>query len=89
MTLTILLLICIIFIKRIYSNKVNDEIEEDMYERYQLALSKLAENPKDAQLRQQALSSGRFYYSSSRPDHKPTTYDEVAIANDINAACGE
>ncbi|NRF93205.1 polysaccharide deacetylase family protein [Paenibacillus frigoriresistens] len=42
-----------------------------------------------SQLRQQALSSGRFYYSSSRPDHKPTTYDEVAIANDINAACGE
>ncbi|GGA14907.1 hypothetical protein GCM10008018_69730 [Paenibacillus marchantiophytorum] len=85
----IFLLICFIALRRIYLKNVNDEVAVDMYERYQIALRKLSQNPKYVQLRQQALSLGRFYYSSSRPDHKPTVYDETAIANDINAACGE
>ncbi|WP_307604346.1 hypothetical protein [Paenibacillus sp. V4I9] len=75
--------------KNIYFKNLNEEVEADMYEKYQQALLKLSQNPKDTLLRQQALAIGRMYNSSSRPNHMPTVYDETAIANDIHAACSQ
>ncbi|NRF89860.1 hypothetical protein HQN89_02245 [Paenibacillus frigoriresistens] len=85
----IFLLVGIFVFRNIYFKRLNEEIGADMYEKYQQALFKLSQNPKDTLLRQQALAIGRMYYSSSRPNHLLTVYDETAIANDIHAASGE
>lgn len=85
----IFLLVGILVFRNIYFKRLNEEVGADMYEKYQQALLKLSQSPKDTLLRQQALAIGRMYYSSSRPNHVPTVYDETAIANDIRASCGE
>lgn len=52
-------------------------------ELYRVALEILEENPEMSELKVYALEVGRWYYSSQRPDRKPTIYDEQAIQNDI------
>lgn len=56
---------------------------------YRRLLEILRENPHDPQLREQALGWGRRYASLTRQavGSGVTIYDEVALANDINAAC--
>jgi hypothetical protein len=55
---------------------------------YQEALQRLRSNPGSAELRVQALAWGRSYYSLARNDGAPTIYDEMALANDLNASAG-
>lgn len=50
---------------------------------YQNALTLLRDNPD---LKTFALEMGRKKYGHFRKDGLPTTYDESAILNDINAA---
>ena len=50
---------------------------------YEQSLSLLKKNPD---LKPFALEMGRKKYSHFRPNGSPTTYDESAIMNDINAA---
>jgi hypothetical protein len=52
-------------------------------EYYDLALEAVVANPGDANAKAFALELGRWHYSRTRKDKKPTIYDEQAIQNDI------
>jgi hypothetical protein len=54
---------------------------------YERSLSRLKVAPADPQLREQTLAKGRVYSKLTREDRSVTVYDEVAILNDISAAC--
>lgn len=54
---------------------------------YRESLERLKERPSDPDLRQVALNRGRYYSNLTRKRRGVTVYDEVAISNDIGAAC--
>jgi hypothetical protein len=56
-------------------------------ESYQSSLIKLKANPTSADLRQMTLERGRAYSNLTRDKKGVTIFDEVALMNDINAAC--
>ncbi|KQX69251.1 hypothetical protein [Paenibacillus sp. Root444D2] len=64
----------------------NEEEKETAQKNYRNALDILSRDPKNPQLRQNALDCGRRYYSSLRDNGRLTIYDEQAITNDILAA---
>jgi hypothetical protein len=51
------------------------------------SLRRLKANPTTADLRQGTLQLGRTYSNLTRNKRGVTVYDEVALSNDINAAC--
>ena len=54
---------------------------------YQVALAKLKSNPNKPDLKQNTLKTGRVYANLCRDEKGNTIFDEVALMNDINAAC--
>jgi hypothetical protein len=50
---------------------------------YQRSLESVQASNGDPAIKALALHIGRISYASSRPDRRPTIYDEQAIANDI------
>lgn len=54
---------------------------------YDAALTELRKNPIDADVRQKCLNAGRFYANLTRNQKGVTVFDEIALMNDINAAC--
>ncbi|MEG9490782.1 hypothetical protein [Mannheimia indoligenes] len=56
-------------------------------ENYERSLEKLKNDPSNANLKQQTLELGRVYANLTRDSKGTTTVDEVALMNDINAAC--
>jgi hypothetical protein len=50
---------------------------------YHRSLESVRASKGDPTLKALALQIGRISYASSRPDRRPTIYDEQAIANDI------
>ena|SRR5437868_5709572 len=54
---------------------------------YQDSLSRLKSDPANADLRQKTLQLGRIYSNLTRDKKGVTLFDEVALMNDINAAC--
>lgn len=54
---------------------------------YQASLAQLKSEPNNAELRQQALQLGRAYSNLTRNKEGVTLFDEVALKNDIDAAC--
>jgi hypothetical protein len=54
---------------------------------YNASLARLAKDPSNAELRRQTLNLGRVYSNLTRNNKGVTVYDEVALMNDINAAC--
>lgn len=65
----------------------NEKAKEAARLAYLEALEKLKKNPSSSDLRQQALATGRSYANLVRDNKGNTTFDEVALMNDINAAC--
>jgi hypothetical protein len=59
---------------------------EKAYASYQQALAALRANPANPEARASALAWGRQYSSLARDSKGVTTYDEVALSNDIGAA---
>jgi hypothetical protein len=57
------------------------------YKLYLDSLNRLKRDPHNPHLRETTLALGRHYVLLLRSSHGPTTFDEVAILNDINAAC--
>jgi hypothetical protein len=47
----------------------------------------LKERPTDRDLRQRTLEWGRHYSNLTRQNQGVTVFDELALSNDINAAC--
>lgn len=54
---------------------------------YQACLARLKAEPNNPELRQQTLQLGRVYSNLTRDKKGVTVYDEVALKNDIDAAC--
>ena len=54
---------------------------------YDESLLRLKKNPTSPDLKQQTLALGRAYSNLTRDQKGVTVYDEVALANDISAAC--
>lgn len=61
--------------------------KEEARTHYQGSLEKLKMNPANADLRQKTLELGRVYSNLLRDKKGNTIFDEVALMNDINAAC--
>jgi type II secretory pathway pseudopilin PulG len=61
---------------------------ENARKAYQASLATLTKQPGSAQLRQNTLALGRAYSNLTRDKKGVTLFDEVALMNDINAACG-
>lgn len=54
---------------------------------YHNSLQALTQDPANAPLKQQTLALGRVYANLTRNKKGVAMYDEVAMGNDINAAC--
>ena len=61
---------------------------ENAQKRYKKSLKDLKNDPSNSDLRQLALELGRQYANLTRTNNARTIFDEVALANDINAASG-
>ncbi len=57
-------------------------------EAYQASLAALTSDPRNTALRQATLALGRAYAARVRNGKGVSVFDEVALMNDINAACG-
>ena len=67
-------------------NQTNKRLR-NAYANYQQSLELLKQQPNNPELRQRALEWGRYYSNLTRDNRGVTVYDEVALANDLNAAC--
>jgi hypothetical protein len=76
----------IIFVLVSSANKQAKELAQAK-EAYQRSLARLKSNPTNADLRQKTLELGRAYSNLTRKRKGVTVFDEVALMNDINAAC--
>jgi len=65
----------------------HDRKKRESWTRYQTSLRRLKADPTNASLRESALAFGRSYSQVTREEGKVALYDEVAIMNDIGAAC--
>ncbi len=54
---------------------------------YRASLSSLKESPTNADLKENTLRLGRVYSNLTRNRKGVTIFDEIALMNDINAAC--
>jgi len=57
-------------------------------EAYQASLRELTRNPTNPTTHQRTLDLGRAYSRLTRNNKGVTLFDEMALMNDINAACG-
>lgn len=55
---------------------------------YHESLERLTGDPTNPRLRKATLEFGRVYSSIARSNNGVALFDEVALMNDINAACG-
>lgn len=60
---------------------------QEAQQAYQAAISYLKKDPINAELKQRALNMGRVYSNLTRDKKGRTVFDEIALMNDINAAC--
>lgn len=71
----------------IYSGIQKANAIEAAKKAYLQSLSELKASPTNADLKQRTLALGRAYSNLTRDKKGNTLFDEVALMNDINAAC--
>jgi hypothetical protein len=89
MLLIVILIAIVVACFGLYSrsvSRINRQLR-DAYDSYRNSLDLLKQNPNDPECREKALLLGRYYSSLTRGSKSVTVYDEVALANDIGAAC--
>ncbi|WP_167369442.1 SHOCT domain-containing protein [Pandoraea pulmonicola] len=69
------------------SEKKKQREREAAHQRYISSLDELKRNPTNADIKQKTLALGRHYSNLTRDKKGNTLFDEVALMNDINAAC--
>ena len=67
--------------------KAREEELQNARSKYDDVLTSLKTNPSDPDMRQKAVEIGRVYSNLTRNKRGVTVYDEMALMNDINAAC--
>jgi Short C-terminal domain len=83
----LLLVVVVIVGLAIYSGIQKANALEAAKKAYLESLSQLKRTPTNADLKQHTLALGRTYSSLTRDKKGNTIFDEVALMNDINAAC--
>jgi hypothetical protein len=83
----VLIVIAIVVGFAIYSATQKAKELEAARQTYLKSLSELKQSPTDADVKQRALALGRAYSNLTRDKKGNTVFDEVALMNDINAAC--
>jgi hypothetical protein len=82
------ILVVVLIVVGIVSAAANAEsAQRKALEEYQSSLARLKGNPTNADLRQETLRLGRAYSNLTRNTKGVTLFDEVAVKNDIDAAC--
>lgn len=82
-----LLVVPVIIIAVIITAIVKSTNREDARLAYQQRLAQLKADPTNPDLRQSTLELGRAYSRRTRNEAGIPSFDEVALMNDINAAC--
>lgn len=85
--IVLILIIVVIAVSVGKANNAKTKALEDAKRLYQSSLSQLKADPTNADLRQTTLQRGRTYSNLTRNNKGVTIFDEVALSNDINAAC--
>lgn len=85
-TVVVIVLIAVVGFA-IYSGVAQAKAKEAAKQAYLEALSALKLDPHDADHKQRTLALGRTYSNLTRDKKGNTLFDEVALMNDINAAC--
>ena len=87
--LLVLLLIVVVIAIIIYyfMDLARRRAQKKPKEAYLACLSYLKQDPNNPDLRERTLEWGRAYSNLMRDSHGRTIFDEVALMNDINAAC--
>ncbi|SDT17446.1 hypothetical protein SAMN05216598_4272 [Pseudomonas asplenii] len=80
------ILIAVVIIVVWWAN-AQEKAKKKAREAYQSSLASLKADPRNADLRQQTLALGRIYSNLMRDKKGQTVFDEIALMNDINAAC--
>ena len=85
--LVVIIIVIVIAVAAAQAANAAEEAKRKAKQAYQRALSHLKQDPVNANLRQKTLSLGRAYSDLMRDKKGNTVFDEVALMNDINAAC--
>lgn len=80
------IIIAVVIIAIWWAN-AQERAKKEALEAYQRSLASLKADPRNADLRQQTLALGRAYSNLMRDKKGQSLFDEVALMNDINAAC--
>jgi hypothetical protein len=83
----VILIIAVVVGVAIYSGMQKTKAIEAAKKAYLQSLSELKGAPTNADLKQRTLALGRTYSNLTRDKKGNTLFDEVALMNDINAAC--
>jgi hypothetical protein len=84
----IFIVVVVLFvIGAIYSGIQKEKAKEAARRAYVESLEKLKAAPNNADIKQNTLALGRHYSNLTRDKKGNTIFDEVALMNDINAAC--
>jgi hypothetical protein len=83
----VILFIAVIVIVAVQASNEQTKQLNTARDAYFDALRRLKANPTNADLRQRTLQLGRTYSNLTRNKSGVTVFDEVALSNDINAAC--
>lgn len=82
------LIILIIAVGAIGGSRRKIRIRARAEANYRRSLTGLRQSPANVALREQTLALGRVYSGLTRNNQGIAIFDEVALMNDINAACG-
>jgi len=67
--------------------RATEKGKAEALEAYRISLARLKADPRNADLRKHTLALGRIYSNLMRDNKGQTVFDEVALMNDISAAC--
>jgi len=85
--LVVLVIIIVIAVALDIESKKKRKALQEARKAYEESLSRLKSDPANPNLRQRTLQLGRAYSNLTRNRKGVTLFDEVALMNDINAAC--
>lgn len=81
------ILIVLVVVAAANAAKSAQQAKDKARRAYQESLAQLKLDPSNPNLRQETLRLGREYSNLTRDQKGVTVFDEVALSNDINAAC--
>lgn len=82
-----ILIVLLVAIAVANAAKATQQAKDKAHGAYRESLAQLKLDPSNPNLRQETLRLGREYSNLTRDKKGVTVFDEVALSNDINAAC--